>query len=131
MNGFFNSKNPWRARVQVLNMIAFTWAAIDLITNPQAKLGDGCLDLAVHGLTYLSFKEHDNILIDLGAATLNTFRLGSLFSSITSGCSNVSTVLSTAEVLGHLVNTGTAISLPTESKIEEKKSEMNSLSLTK
>lgn len=106
---FFNAKNKWQAGVQVTNLLALTWAAYELITNPEAKASELGMDIAIHAITFVSLYEDTNALGSFGSSSLNMFRLGAIYSGVTSGSTSVSIGLNALDAVHHLVNSATSI----------------------
>ncbi len=89
MPGFFNQQNATRRVMQYVNVAGAAVATYDLMTNPASQQSEVGLDLATHFLNLYLLGNDNSAGSDITSITVNSLRLGSLFSALTTGCSSV------------------------------------------
>lgn len=100
----FNQKSKVRATMQAVNLLAATAAAIQIVTDPEATLGEFGLDMATHLISYFALSENASLLPAAGSVLANTARLGAILQAVTSGCTVAPLVAEGIDALTHLSN---------------------------
>ncbi|QDP72441.1 hypothetical protein FOG18_07655 [Legionella israelensis] len=109
MPGFFNRENRFRTAMQIYNLSIASLALYNLLTDPEASFAELGPDIIIHVTSAISYQSSELGFTDIGSAALNFFRIGSIYTGVSSGCSSVSTDLNLADVGNHMANILTSI----------------------
>jgi hypothetical protein len=103
MQGFFsfNQNNKYYKMLQAYNLYCAFYASLDYFTNPDAQFSEMSADLLIHLWTAYSLQASTLDYTNMLSVTLNSARLGSIYTSITTGVGTLSTPI---DALVHLAN---------------------------
>lgn len=113
MFDLFYPKNTFRYYAKLYNTAAVFIAAHHLLTAPNLPTDEYAtvsIDLLIHALTLHGLQKNSDSLSEFTSYTLNAFRIGSIFNTITTGCSQLSSLTTNIDLLAHLANLCTILS---------------------
>jgi hypothetical protein len=104
MLGFFNTENKTKFYLQLYNTSVILIAAHQLLTDDKLSKAEIGSDILVHALAIHSLRPNAGTFSAFGSFSLNTFRLGSVFTALTTGCSSLSLLANSWDAFTHVLN---------------------------
>ena len=104
MFSFFNKQSPYKAALQIYNLVTVALVAHDLATKPEATWSEDGFDILVHLASAIALQVKPSVITDLSSVLLNSVRIGAIYSGVTSGGSAIPLALNIVDVANHLVN---------------------------
>lgn len=103
MPGFFsfNQTNKTYKMLQAYNLYCALYASLDYFTNPDAQFSEMSADVLIHLWTAYSLQASTLGYTNMLSVTLNSARLGSIYTGMMTGVGSLSTGF---DALTHLAN---------------------------
>ncbi len=104
MLSFFNKQTPYKAALQVYNLVTVALVAQDLATNPEATWAEDGFDILVHLASAIALQVKPSVITELSSIFLNSARIGAIYGGVTSDSSAIPLAFNLVDVANHLVN---------------------------